>query len=238
MKTEKINKILAQGFIPIMVDDKHKTETLVDAALECGCAALEYTCRRKDAAKYIPALKKKYPELIILGASLVDGDNAQKFLKSKYEHFITADEMADLGVDGLVSFVRFQEKTYSKHADRLIMIPGVSTHNEALEEIEKGADIIKITGDNPWGPGFISGARAATHGLFPFLVTGGMTDARIHEYVRAGAALTAGGFDLILKDAPGAKSAAEALRKKLDAVKAARAGCAVPAGGWIQRSLL
>lgn len=200
MKTEKNRRILKQGFIPIMVDDDYDTKMLIESVARAGCKVIEYTCRRKDARKFIPWIKKEYPDMLVLGASLIDGKNAEKFLSGEKDNFITVDEMVELGADGLVSFMKFSEATYKKYGKDKIMIPGVETYNDAIEQIEFGADFIKIFGNNPMGPGFIKAGQAATHGLFSFFVTGGMRDEKIDAYIKEGAVLCAGGFDLICSE--------------------------------------
>jgi 2-keto-3-deoxy-6-phosphogluconate aldolase len=107
--------------------------------------------------------------------------------------------MVDLGADGLVSFMGFRPETYARYGAKVLMIPGVKTYNEALGQLELGADFIKFPGNSPWGAGLLSSALSATHGLFPVLVTGGCTLEKIAEFIKSGAVLLASGFDVILK---------------------------------------
>jgi len=226
MKTEKKIRLCNQVFIPIMVEDGIDTCLLVESAVKAGCDVIEYTCRRKDARKMIPWIKKEYPDMIVLGASLVDGVRSSSLLKAAKENFITVDEMVELGVDGLVSFMRFSEETYSKYGNDKIMIPGVETYNEAFTQMEWGADFIKIYGNNPLGSGFIRAGYQATHGLFPFFVSGGMKDESIRTYMRDGAVLCAAGFDLICSEKIQGPASMEnlsvAIREKCEIARNAR----------------
>jgi 2-dehydro-3-deoxyphosphogalactonate aldolase len=198
-KSEKIKILEEQSFIPIMVKDDYDSKMLVEAIVEAGGKVIEYTCRRPGAREMIPWIRKNFPDMLIMGASLVDSNRAEKELSVRYDNFIPVDEMVDLGVDGLISIMRFSSDTYKKYAKDLIMIPGVETHNEALEQYELGADFIKFLGTNPWDVNFIKYFHAASHGLFKYLVTGGITPERMQEYKDAGATLFAAGFDLTLK---------------------------------------
>lgn len=200
-KRRMLDRLVRQGFFPIFVKDEEIDSCLlVESAVEAGCTILEYTCRRKDARTIIPWIKREFPHVAILGASLVDAPRASSFLQSARSNFITVDEMVDLGVDGLISFMRFRPETYDRYGGDLVLIPGVHSYNEALDELEKGADFIKLAGNTPWGAGILSSAVEATHGLFPTLVTGGCSLKTIPGFVQAGAVLIATGFDVILQD--------------------------------------
>ena len=252
-KGQARDKLVRQGFIPIFVDDDLDSRLLVESAVEAGCAALEYTCRRADARTIIPWIKREFPHVAVLGASLVDGARAASFLSQTRSHFTTVEEMAELGVDGLVSFMRFRPETYRRYGGELILIPGVHGYNEALDELEKGADFIKLPGNTPWGAGLLSSAVDVTHSLFPTLVTGGCSMEMIPEFIRSGAVLIGAGFGMILKDeikagrAVSRKDIIPAIRRMLSVVREAR-GAHQPefyqaieqgrenplaAGGWI-----
>ncbi|MGH9844336.1 MAG: hypothetical protein ACREEM_36905 [Blastocatellia bacterium] len=227
-KRQVRDKLVRQGFIPIFVDDDLDSHLLVESAVEAGCTVLEYTCRRQDARTIIPWIKREFPHVAVAGASLVDGARASSFLSQTRPNFTTVDEMAELGVDGLVSFTRFRPETYSRYGRDLVMIPGVNSYNEALDELEKGADFIKLQGNTPWGADLVSSAVTPTHGLFPTLVTGGCSIETIPDFIRAGAVLVGTGFNVILKDEIEAGKAItraaviSALRHMLSTVRQAR----------------
>ncbi len=198
-KIEKIKILEKQSFIPIMVKDDYGSKMLVESIAEAGGKVIEYTCRRPDAREMIPWIRKNFPDMLLMGASLVDSVRAEQEISARSKDFIPVDEMVELGVDGLISVMHFSSDTYQKYSKELIMIPGVETHNEALEQYKLGADFIKFLGPNPWDVKFISSFNATTHGIFKYLVTGGITPERMQEYKNAGATLFAAGFDLTLK---------------------------------------
>ncbi len=228
-KLSKKVAILRQGFLPIMVRDNYDTKMLVESMVKAGCTVVDYTCRRNDDRAIIPWIKKEFPEMTVLLGSLVDGRRASAFLSKTAPNFVTVEEAVDLGVDGLVSMLRFTPETYDKYKDDFIMIPCVETSNEALEQTELGADFIKINGNNPLGPNFITYGKGPTHGFIPFLVTGGLTDDRTIPYLKAGAAVVASGFDLVIPEklrkdeAVSVDSVVRALKSKLKTVEEARA---------------
>src|SRR6476660_7295449 len=103
VKLERRDKVVRQGFLPIFVDDDWDSRTLMLGAIESGCTVVECSCRRKDARTLIPWIKREFPHVIVLGATLVDGPRASSYLMKTRPHFISVEEMVDLGVDGLVS---------------------------------------------------------------------------------------------------------------------------------------
>jgi 2-keto-3-deoxy-6-phosphogluconate aldolase len=76
------------------------------------------------------------------------------------------------------------------------------------------------------GSGFIRAGQAATHGLLPFFVSGGMRDEKIEAYIKEGAIICAGGFDLIcsekIQGEMNTKTLAVAIMEKCIAVQNAR----------------
>lgn len=235
-KRQARDKLARQGFIPIFVNDDLDSRLLVESVVEAGCMALEYTCRRDDARTIIPWIKREFPHVAVLGASLVDGARAASFLSQTRPNYTTVDEMVELGVDemvelgvdGLVSFMRFRPETYLRYSNDLILIPGVHGYNEALDELEKGADFIKLQGNTPWGAGLLSSAVDVTHGLFPTLVTGGCSMETIPDFIRSGAVLVGAGFNVILKDeikagrATSREAIIPAIRRMLSVVRESR----------------
>ncbi len=188
-----------QGFLPILVDDDLHTNLLIEACLEAGFNVIEYTLRRRDAHRMIPWLRKNYPELYLLVGSTIDDDRIiARARRQGMEQLMTLDELADIGVDGLVSMHGFSEETIRKFCDTHLVIPAAFTLTEAMRQFASGAHFIKVLGPS------LDTVRLfrsdATFGYCPILVTGGMTIERIPEAVRAGAVLSGTGFDVILRD--------------------------------------
>lgn len=227
-KQQTCDLTVRQGFVPIYVHDDLDSRTLVDGAVEAGCDVLEYTCRRHDAREIIPWIKKQYPHVKVFGATLMDGQRTESVLQQKCANFISVDEMADLGVDGFISFLRFRPQTYEKYADRMVFVPGVSTANEAIDQLELGADLVKAVVSTTAGEELVLKSRVATHNALPFLITGGVTAHRAAEMIQAGVVVATSGFDLLLKQDLEAgqtittKLVAKRVRSMLDAVREAR----------------
>lgn len=194
------DKIVRQGFIPIFVKDDLDSKLLVESAALAGCRAIEYTCRRTDAATMIPWIKREFPEIAIMAATLVDGPNTQAFLKQHREGFMTVDEAVDLGADALVSFMRFRPETYQKYGNHCVFVPGVATQNEALDQMELGADLIKTTVNTTTGREFVTTSSAVTHHSIPFFISGGVRADNIESYIKAGVVVATAGFDVLLAD--------------------------------------
>ena len=192
--------LVRQGFLPIYVHDDLDSRVLVEGAIEAGCRVLEYTCRRHDAREMIPWIKKSFPRVAVVGATLVDGPRAEAHLQGRRANFLTIDQMVDLGVDGLVSFLRFRPETYEKYGRDLVMIPGVGTPNEGLEQLELGADFLKFTVGKPAGSDLVLSLRTGTHECLPIMVTSGLTPGKIPQFIQAGIVLCSAGFDLTLKE--------------------------------------
>jgi 2-keto-3-deoxy-6-phosphogluconate aldolase len=199
-KFDRRDEMVRQGFLPIFVDDASDSRVLVEGAVEAGCKVVECSCRRRDTRPLISWIKREFPHITVLGATLIDGVRASAFLERTRPHFISVDEMVDLGVDGLVSFLAFRPESYVKYGKRLIMIPGVSSYNEALEQLEMGADMIKLQGNTAWDASHLRTAVTLTHGLFPILVTNGISPQTIPGLIAAGAAMIGTGFNIILKE--------------------------------------
>src|SRR5690606_4518040 len=110
-KFAALNRIVAQGFVPIFVNDTHDSRELLAAAVEAGCNAVEYSCRRPDAREMIPWIKREFPHVVVMAATLMDGPRMERFLSRHRRGFLTVDEAVDLGADALVSFLRFRPET-------------------------------------------------------------------------------------------------------------------------------
>ncbi|MBM3855991.1 MAG: hypothetical protein FJ399_23025, partial [Verrucomicrobia bacterium] len=138
LKSAALDAIVGQGFVPILVPDRHDPRRLAEAAVAAGCRAIEISCRRPDAREMIPWVKREFPGLVVLAATLMDGPRTERFLGQHRPGFLSVDEAAGLGADALVSFLRFRPETYAKYGRECVMIAGVGTPNEALEQVELG----------------------------------------------------------------------------------------------------
>ena len=219
----KFRQTFEQAFVPIFVKDDFDTETLLAGCKLAGVNVLEYTLRRADAHKVIPALKKRYPEHVVYVGSTLDCEDIITQMRAKHHQLLTLAELAPF-VDGFVSMLPFSNETLEKYRKTHLMIPTAETSGEALRQMSHGATIIKVC-----GPDFSFSKKlhaAPTFNYCPTFITGGVNNERMEEAYAAGNILTAAGFDLILKgEDPSAltpEKVAEKLKIYLDAAKLAR----------------
>jgi hypothetical protein len=139
-------------------------------------------------------VRKSFPDLILLAGSTMDQPAIVKFLK-KSRPFFSLDELGDLGVDGFVSMVPFRKITYRRFARKTVLVPGVSSPGEAIEQLVLGAHLAKFVNGTD---GYLKGMQAPTHGIIPVFYTGGVTLERIPGLVDSGVLVCGAGFDVIL----------------------------------------
>ncbi len=221
---KKYRALYEQCFVPIFVRDGYDTETLLRGAELAGVKVIEYTLRREDAHLVIPSLKQKFPAFTVCTGSNIDSEKIIRNMKRLHPQLMTMGEMAPWA-DGFVSMLPFTDATIEKYADSHILIPSAATPDEALRQVIAGAAFIKMSGGNLDA---VKLAKAApTFGYCPLFVTGGVTPERMEAVYKAGACLTASGFDLILKGIDPAaltpELAAEKIRCFVSTAKAARA---------------
>ncbi len=226
----KIASIIRCGFLPILVNDKFDPLFLAEIMWELGLPAIEYALRRKDAGEKIPEIKKRFPKMIVLAASTIDDERVVKFLRKREGIFPSIAELYEMGVDGLVSMLPFKEKTYQKYSGKMIFIPGVAVVKEALEELKKGAHLIKFFDTEVYGGvKRIKVLQGPTYGIIPTLVAGGIRPEKVFEYVESNVLVVSAGFDLILhknyqavQEKPDRVFITQCLKDYLIAVKEAR----------------
>jgi len=220
-------RIHRQGFMPIFVRDELDAVKLAGACREAGISAIEITCRRDGVLDEVAAVKRAYPDMIVLAGSTVDDPEIVAFIKSKKPGMPSLDELAAAGADGFVAQLPFKRETFEKYAATHILAPGVTTIKEAYDMLQMGAhftkfcyltkdDLKKVNGD-------------PVHGIFPLFIVGGVTLDKIEGYIQAGAAMVAAGWDVILgadyaaaRKNPDYRLASERVAHFADAVRAAR----------------
>jgi 2-keto-3-deoxy-6-phosphogluconate aldolase len=226
-KQSALTAIVRQGFVPIFVHDARDPRRLAAAAVAAGCRVLEYSCRRPDAREMIPWIKREFPGVRVLAATLVDSPRVALHLQRTQPGFLTVDEAVDLGADGLVSFLAFRESTYARHAGGQVMVAGAGSPNEALAQLELGADLVKVTVGTPSGRDLVMKSRVPTHGCIPYFISGGLRSDALEPYLEAGVVATAAGFDLLLGGGVGGEEELDgkvgaAIRRMLDGMQVGR----------------
>jgi len=212
-----------QAFIPIFTENGFDSHMLLEACLDAGCRAIEYTLRSRDVGNMIPWIRRNYPDLFLLVGSTLGSDRIVRQTLRRHPQLMTLDELAGLGVDGFVSMVGFHEDTIQRYAPSHLMIPTVMTLPEAFQAVAAGAHFCKMI-----GPGLDLVRLSQGDGGFGFcppMVTGGISLCRIPETISAGAVFVGTGFELILKDHPQPltkEHVTEVLREYLDTAQNAQ----------------
>jgi len=229
---QKYRRVLEQGFMPICVGDRFDIGVLAKATLEAGASAIEITCRRADARAEIQRVKREFPSLLILAGSTVDEGPLLQCLQRRLPQMPSIGQLLDAGVDGIVSALPLRLETITKLSSTQLVIPGVETPTEAMQAIEHGAHLAKLfTADLMGGHERVRRLTcAATHGLLPLFVTGGITGPRIADYLDAGVTMLGSGWDVLLgaeyramQDHPDPAKLTLALKNFLDSFQSRRA---------------
>lgn len=212
-----------QAFVPLFVHDDRDSHLLLEACVEAGCRVVEYTLRRSDAHTMIPWIRHRFPDIHILVGSTLDDDAIVRQVRRRHPQMRTLAELADMGVDGFVSYVGWNPDNIRKHAETHLVIPAAMTANEAYQQLAAGAHFIKLFG--PEADVVRMCRNPAMFGICPVFITGGMTPERMPDAVAAGAMVAGSGFDLMLKDAAtagDAASIARVIRRYAEAMRSAR----------------
>ncbi|MBE6368395.1 MAG: hypothetical protein E7052_10900 [Lentisphaerae bacterium] len=209
----KYKVLLEQAFLPIMVADGVDALFEVEAAVEAGFKAVEFTLRRPDARVMIPEIRKRFPDLLLMVGSVLDSPAVVKNLQHKHPQLMLPEELADCGVDGLISMLDFSDDTISRYRDDLLLMPAAATPAEGLRLFEKGAHFIKVI--TPYAATINSLTAAPSFNFAPLLVTGGMNLETIPDMVSRKVPLIASGFEVVAQgraDALSCKALAQKLR--------------------------
>jgi 2-keto-3-deoxy-6-phosphogluconate aldolase len=191
----KYKVLLEQGFLPILVADGVDALFEVEAAVNAGFKAVEFTLRRPDARVMIPEIRKRFPDLLLLVGSVLDAPKVVKNLQHKNPQLMLVEELADCGVDGLVSMLDFSDETIAKYQNQMLLMPAAATPAEGLRLFEKGVHFIKVI--TPYLPTINSLTAAPSFNFAPLLVTGGMNLETIPDMVSKKVPLIASGFEVV-----------------------------------------
>lgn len=197
---KKYRVVLEQGFVPICVGDRFHIEVLADAVSKAGARVIEVTCRRPGVLREIMAVKKSFPELLVMAGSVVDDGPFLQHLQRRLPDMPSIRQLMEVGADGIVSALPLRCEMITAISPDCLVIPGVETATEAVQAIESGAHFAKLfTADLMGGDRRVQRLTcAATHRLLPLFITGGITLEKIVGYLGAGAALLGSGWDIIL----------------------------------------
>lgn len=204
---KKYKTLLEQAFLPILVADGVDALFEVEAAVNAGFQAVEFTLRRPDARQMIPEIRKRFPDILLLVGSVLDSPAVVKNLRRHHPQLMLPEELADCGVDGLISMLDFSDDTIGKYQDDMLLIPAAATPAEGLRLFEKGVHFIKVV--TPYQATVNSLTAAPSFNFAPLLVTGGMNPETIPAMVARKIPLIASGFEVVANGQADALSSQE-----------------------------
>ncbi|KGP73292.1 bifunctional 4-hydroxy-2-oxoglutarate aldolase/2-dehydro-3-deoxy-phosphogluconate aldolase [Pontibacillus yanchengensis] len=179
LKKEKIVAVLRNTNVKNIVP-------IVHALQKGGVNAVEITAETPNASSIIQKLVEHGSDDILVGAGTV--------LDSE-----TARLMIMAGAKFIVSPTVNQETIRMTKRYGVTSIPGALTPTEILTAYESGADIVKVFPANVSGPEYIKALKGPLPHI-PLMVTGGIHEENINQYVLSGAEVVGIGGQLVKPD--------------------------------------
>jgi len=200
---DTIRTLLRDGLILVFNQDKLDVVKTADALVKAGVNNMEVTCRISKPLEKIKRLRKELPDFAVGAASLIDSEGMLKiYNKARPDDPLpSVDEVADAGVNYLVSAANFRGETYEKYAGKVAMIPGCGTVTEIISQYAKGANLCKIfPAKQLGGPAFVKAIDPAIHKIISIVPTGGTNPSNMPDYIDAGVLALGGSFSMIEKE--------------------------------------
>jgi len=197
-----IRTLLKDSLILVFNENKLDIVKTAQALIKAGINNMEVTCRISKPLEKMTRLRKELPDFAIGAASMIDFPGVLKVFNkaNPQDPLPSVQQVADAGVDYLVSAANFSDETYKKFAGKLPIIPGCGTTTEILDQYSKGANLCKIfPAKELGGPAFVKAIDPAIHKIISLVPTGGTNAANIPEYIDAGILALGGSFSMIDK---------------------------------------
>jgi len=197
-----IRTLLKDSLILVFNENKLDIVKTAQALIKAGINNMEVTCRISKPLEKMTRLRKELPDFAIGAASMIDFPGVLKVFNkaNPQDPLPSVQQVADAGVDYLVSAANFSDETYKKFAGKLPIIPGCGTTTEILNQYSKGANLCKIfPAKELGGPAFVKAIDPAIHKIISLVPTGGTNAANIPEYIDAGILALGGSFSMIDK---------------------------------------
>jgi len=199
---QSVTTLLQDGFILVFNLDKLDVVKTAEALLKAGVRNMEVTCRIKKPLEKIRQLRKALPEFVLGAASLIDSPGMLAAFNRAHPNdpLPSVDQVADAGVDFLVSAANFRPPTFERYAGKIAMIPGCGTTAEIVDQFGQGANFCKLfPAKNLGGPEFIQAIDPAIHKMVSIVPTGGTDMGNIKDYISAGVLVLGASFSMIDK---------------------------------------
>ena len=192
MKTEIINKIIDKKLIAVVRGVYGEDAvSLAKALIAGGIEMIEMTYDQSDAEcltktpEVIRLLKKEVGDKMSVGVGTV----------LSVEQAICA---IDAGTDFVVSPDTNEDVIRATVERGVVSMPGALTPTEVMIAKRAGADFVKIFPISCMGAGYIKALRGPINNV-PFVVTGGVNEKNIGEFLSAGAVGAGVGGNLVSK---------------------------------------
>ena len=188
-KREMLNKMIAEGLIPVIrVSSAQEAIDVADAVKEGGVSFIEITMSVQGAIDVIKELSKKYKDEIVLGAGTVlDPETGRAALLA--------------GAQFIVSPTLNLELIQLAHRYSAIVIPGAMTPTEILTAWNAGADMVKVfPAAQLGGPDYLKALKGPLPQIL-LVPTGGVNLQNAGAYIKAGASALGAGGELVDKKA-------------------------------------
>ncbi|KYK25272.1 hypothetical protein AYK26_02210 [Euryarchaeota archaeon SM23-78] len=190
-KQETLKKILDNGLVPVFAP-AYGLELMpsAEAIYKAGVRCFEITARTPNCLEGLKKVKDAFPHIAVGIASLIDYPEYLKKvnnLRAPDLQIPSPEQAMHAGADFLVSGSTFRHETYQNLGDNLIIIPGTQNLEQMLQEMNKGANIIKFfPADILGGPSIIKKYQDPTHKSLPIAPSSGVNFNTAPEYLKVG----------------------------------------------------
>ena len=173
----------AQRVLPVLrLPDAKITLAAVDCLHEAGFRVFEVTMTTPGAEALIEQLARERPDSLVGAGTVTDLARVDACL-ARGASFIVSPYV----VPGLAR--------RCAQAGRVALV-GAFTPGEVAAAIDEGADVVKVFPASTGGPAHLAALASVFPGV-PLCPTGGIDDAQVASYLRAGAALVGAGSQLV-----------------------------------------
>ncbi len=188
-KREMLNKMIAEGLIPVIrVTSAQEAIDVADAIKEGGVTFIEITMSVQGAIDVIKDLTKKYKDEIVMGAGTVlDSETGRAALLAGAQFIVSPTLNLDL--------------IHLAHRYSAVVIPGAMTPTEILTAWNAGADMVKVfPAAQLGGPEYIKALRGPLPQIL-LVPTGGVNLQNAGAFIKAGCVVLGVGGELVDKKA-------------------------------------
>jgi len=175
-----INKI---GIVPsVRVNTQEMARYAAETIYAAGIPIIEITLTTPGALNLIEEFAARYPDFAIGAGTVLDDETAQK--------------AADAGARFITSPGFVPETVAAANRNDIVVFPGALTPTEVIAAWKAGADFVKIFPAAPLsGAAYVRSLKAPLPQV-PLIVTGGVNQLNVTDYIVAGASAIGVGGEL------------------------------------------